>query len=96
MSDMHEPLTPDTAKRLIRHILDAGTLSYSRHSMDEMLADGLTTLDCVNVLRAGFVQPAEREHGGWRYRVQTARIVVIVAFRSAVHLVVVTAWRLRR
>ena len=42
------------------------------------------------------LEPAEWEHGSWRYRVHTQRIWVVVAFRSETRLVIVTAWRTRR
>ncbi len=90
---MDEPLAPDAARRLIREILRVGRFTYSKHAKDEMLADDLTTVDCENVLRGGAVRPGEREHGTWRYRVETSRITVVVAFRSERELVVVTAWR---
>lgn len=35
------------------------------------------------------------ENGSWRYRVRTARMAVIVAFRSETALRVVTAWRFK-
>ena len=88
-----EPLDPARAKALIGKILEAGTVSFSSHAFGELAADGLTTVDCVNVLRGGIVEPAEWERGSWRYRVRTARICVVVAFRSETALVVVTAWR---
>lgn len=92
---MDEPLAPDAAKRLLREILRAGRLTYSSHAKQELLADEITTLDVVNVLRGGVVRPGEFEHGSWRYRVETQRIAVVVAFRSELHLVVITAWRRR-
>ena len=58
-----------------------------------MTKDDLSIVDCVNVLRAGVVEPAEYENGSWRYRVRTQRIYVVVAFRSEKQLVIVTAWR---
>jgi hypothetical protein len=54
----------------------------------------LTMVDVTNVLRGGVVDPAEFENGSWRHRVRTARIAVIVAFRSETELRVVTAWRM--
>jgi hypothetical protein len=51
-------------------------------------------VDVTNVLRGGVVDPAEFENGSWRHRVRTARIAVIVAFRSETELRVVTAWRM--
>ncbi len=53
----------------------------------------MTTVDAVNVLRGGVVRPGEFENGTWRYRVQTRRMTVVVAFRSTTELTVVTAWR---
>lgn len=90
---MDEPLSPNAAKGLIREILRVGRFTYSRHAKEEMLADDLTTVDCENVLRGGAVRPGERDRGTWRYRVETGRISVVVAFRSERELVVVTAWR---
>lgn len=93
---MDEPLPPDTAKKVIRQILQAGSFTYTKHSKDEMLADDLTTVDCENVLRGGVVRPGEYENGTWRYRVETSRVTVVVAFRSENELVIVTAWRTGR
>ena len=87
-----EPFRPADAKRLIRGILQGGIFTYSRHAKDEMLKDAMTTLDCENVLRAGVVQAPELEKGTWRYRVETARMAVVIAFRSEIELVVITAW----
>jgi len=88
-----EPLKPADARRVIRAILERGTVSFSKHALEEMANDELTTVDCVNVLRGGVVEPAELEGGSWRYRVTTEKICVVGAFRSDTALVVVTAWR---
>jgi len=88
-----EPFDPDDAKRRIRDILKSGVVAASVHALEEMANDNLTMVDCVNVLRGGWVEPAEWERGSWRYRVWTARICVVVAFRSESELVIVTAWR---
>ena len=93
---MREPLPEQEAKRLIRKILDSGCIRFSRHALAELAKDRLTTVDCVNVLRAGVVEPAEREMGSWRYRVRTHRMYVVVVFRTTESLVVVTAWRTQR
>jgi hypothetical protein len=96
MPTVREPLDPAAARALIRTILDGGTVSFSRHALEELRADDLITIDAVNVLRGGVVAPGELERGTWRYRVRTARLVVVVAFRSATELVVVTGWRIGR
>lgn len=64
---MKEPLSPDAATALIHAIARDGTVSWSDHGKEEMAADSLTTLDCMNVLRAGAVkEPAglEKALGG--------------------------------
>lgn len=84
---MTEPLEPAAAKALIRTILEAGTVTFSRHALEELGKDELTTVDAVNALRGGVVGPGELERGTWRYRVRTARLVVVIAFRSEAELV---------
>lgn len=91
---LDEPLDPPAARALIRSILADGSVRFSRHGLDEMAKDCLSELDVTNVLRGGSVDPAEFEHGSWRYRVRTQRIAVVIAFRSETSLVVVTAWRI--
>jgi hypothetical protein len=90
-----EPFTPQHARKLIRQILQTGTVSFSTHGLKEMAKDNLTTVDCTNVLRGGVVEPPEYRDQTWRYRVRTASIYVVVAFRSDTQLAVVTAWRIR-
>lgn len=88
-----EPLDPLPARNLIRKILDAGGAHPSQHAYDEMAKDNLTMVDVANVLRGGRVEFSEFVKGTWRYRVQTRKICVVVAFRSEAELRVVTAWR---
>jgi hypothetical protein len=89
-------LTPLDAKRLIRVILDSGTVNWSGHVIKRMQEHRLTSVDCTNVLRAGVVEPGEWENGMWRYRVRGATICVVVTFRSEQQLAVITAWRITR
>ena len=93
---MDEPLSAPKAKKAVQEILRSGNTAFSGHALREMKKDDLTTQDCVNVLRAGVVEPAEYENGSWRYRFHGGWIWVVVAFRSEQELVVVTAWRKRR
>ena len=91
-----EPLAPQDAKELIRRIMAEDSLIFTKHAYDEMRNDNLADTDVVNVLRAGRIYgPAEMVRGTWRYRVETPRIVVVIAFQSATELRVVTAWRLK-
>ncbi len=94
---LEEPLHPDAATRLIARIVREGSVAWSQHALAAMRDDSLTTVECVNVMRAGVVsEPGELEGGSWRYRIHTQRICVVVAFRSDTELVVVTTWRRRR
>jgi len=93
---LKEPLEPNRARRLIGEILEKGSVSFSGHAERALADDDLSTVDAINVLRGGVVQPGEFENGSWRYRVRTQRMVVVVVFRSASAIVVVTAWREKR
>ena len=90
-----EPFSPPVAKKLIKAILADGALLFPRHAQEEMKKEKppLLDADCLNVLHGGAIQPAELENGSWRYRVQTQKITVVIAFLSKTKLVLVTAWR---
>lgn len=91
---MNEPLPSSEVKRFIIAILDGGILSFSDHAYDEMDNDNLTEVDVRNCLRGGVARAGEFEKGSWRYRVDTTRIAVVIAFRSEDRAVVITAWRM--
>ena len=90
-----EPLRPPEAKKLIREIISKGIVTYSQpHAEDQMHKRGISTVDCVNVLRGGVVAEGEYENGSWRYRVFTpTRMCVVIRFESESMLEVITAWR---
>lgn len=96
MPALIEPLMPADAKRLLRAILADGEVVFTGHALKEMEEDGISQADAVGVLRSGVVEPAEFERGSWRYRVRANRTYVVVAFRSELAAVVVTAWRVMR
>ena len=58
---LKEPLEPDRARRLIGEILEKGSVTFSGHSEKALADDDLSTVDAINVLRGGVVQPAEFE-----------------------------------
>lgn len=88
-----EPLSPADAKRLLQEIVSNGSVTFSGHAQQEMEKDDLATTDVLNMLRGGVVEPAEFENGSWRHRVRTARMCVVVVFRSEKEVRIVTAWR---
>lgn len=90
---LNEPLKSDQARLHIRMILKCGITRFTRHANLEMVKDGLSQVDVVNVLRAGLVENSEFINGSWRYRVRTNKIYVVVCFRNETTLIVITAWR---
>ncbi|MCY4120592.1 MAG: DUF4258 domain-containing protein [Acidobacteria bacterium] len=88
----NEPFGEQTAKRLIRQCITDGLVIWTNHALQRCSERGLTTVDCVNALKAGAVDPAEWENGTWRYRVRAGRITVVVAFRNVRALTVITVW----
>ena len=93
---LNEPLEPHTARRQILWILENGRVRFSRHAEEEMRTDRILRADVLGVLRGGFVQPAEHRSGSWRYEVRTQQLSVVIVFRTAGLVVVVTAWRMKR
>ena len=88
-----DPLDQNTVKRLIRDCITRDSLRWSNHALERIPERGLTTVDCVNALKSGAVEPPEWENGSWRYRVRSGKIAVVIAFRGAREMTVITAWR---
>ena len=84
---------PAEARKLLRAILASGEVVFTSHALEEMEQDGISQADAIGVLRSGVVEPAELARGSWRYRVRARRLYVVVAFRSEVTAVLVTAWQ---
>ena len=89
-----EPLALTAAKSLVRAILASGTVDLSvTHAQERLGERAMDALDVENVLRCGAVKSCTQVRGTWRYRVETSRMVVVIAFRSRKRLAVITAWR---
>ena len=91
-----DALEPREAHRLIRQAIGSGSTVISPHFVKRLTDRGLDMQDCINVLTSGTVDPPELEKGSWRYRVRTQHIEVIVTFRSATEIVLVSAWGRQR
>lgn len=89
---MIEPLSAHEARKLAKHIIENGTVVFTKHAEVELAKDGKTTVDAINVLRGGAYSEAEWESGGWRHQAFTARFVVVIEFDSETELIVITAW----
>jgi hypothetical protein len=97
LSLMKEPFNRNEAKKLIQAICREGIIVSSRHAQEELAKDDLTTVDVMNVLRAGrILEEPEQINGTWRYRVHTDQMAVVVAFMSESKLKIVTAWRKKK
>lgn len=95
--DIESKLSPNQARKILTEILNrAGTskITFSRHCRDEMKKDSLTTVDVFNVLKAGLIyEEPEWTRGTYRYRVETDRIIVVIAFSQSHYVRCITAWR---
>jgi hypothetical protein len=90
------PLPTSKAKKLILGIMDRGVLSFSSHAKIEMKNDKLDEADVRNTLRGGWCKFAEEGSLGWTYRFETYKQAAVIAFRSEMSAVVVTAFRLKK
>ena len=90
---MCEPLSAIDARSRARAILDNGQVTFTKHCLEELANDGMTTVDATNVIRGGAYSEAEWENGGWRHQAYTQRFTVVIEFDSETELIVVTAWR---
>ena len=94
---LKEPFKPADAKRRILVVMKLGVLRFSRpHALDEMAKDNMVEVDVVNTLRGGACRPAEFVSGSYRYRFETMTFAVVIAFRSDLEAIVVTAWRFKK
>jgi hypothetical protein len=94
--DPSKPLRAADAKRYLRQILEEGFVDFTQHALDELASDVMTTVDAVNVLRAGVIREPEWENGAWRYRSETQKYCVVFELESEEECLVVTAWRFNR
>jgi hypothetical protein len=90
------------ARKLVAEIVNrhSHNISFSRHALDELEKDELTTLDAWNVLKSTsskILNEGELEKGSFRYRLQTNFIMLVIAFwPDGKGLIIVTAWDKRK
>lgn len=94
--DVTSRLSSQRARKVLSEIFnsDLDLITFSRHARDQIKIRALSSVDVINVLKAGkILNDPEYENGTWRYRVESLMITVVIAFRRPNHLIVVTAWR---
>jgi hypothetical protein len=69
---------------------------FSPHALKETENDNITQPEALRVLRGGRVEGRDLVNLSWRYRLNIARLFVVVAFDAETLTVVVTAWRKER
>jgi hypothetical protein len=85
------------ARKLLSEVLKSGTISFTGHCEEALLDDDMDTGDARTVLAEGqILAEPELEHDEWRYRVETKKMCVVVAFVSETSGRCVTAWRKQR
>lgn len=89
---MDEPLSNHDARRLIREILAAGSIRFTRHADERMSQRGISENEIKRALN-GAVTGCDLVEGSWRYRVQGNDVVVVILFRGSTILVIGTTWR---
>ncbi len=90
---MKYQIRPGDARRLLREILENGTVTYPDYARERMEQRLVATIDCENALWAGKVKHPEWINDAWRYRVVTRKLEVVIEFVSENEIVIVTAMR---
>ena len=94
--DVTSMMGPWQARKVLAEIFNhsPNLVSFTKHAREQMRERDLKSGDVLNVLKAGKILSApEFENGSFRYRVQTNKMTVVLAFKKPNHVVVVTAWR---
>ena len=95
-------LDRNEARKLITKIINQHPekVFFSRHALEELKKNVLTTLDAINVLKspgARIYTEGEFEKGSYRYRLETTNMMVVVSFLELGDgMIVVTAWDKRK
>lgn len=95
MTEPTHPYTKAQVKKLARHAVEEGLVTYSRpHALDRMRQRRVSMVDVENVLRGGFCNEEPEFTGeAWRYKICSNTFVVVVEFWAGGRLFVVTVIR---
>jgi hypothetical protein len=94
--DVTSRLSPGQARKILSEIFNytPNLVSFTKHAREQMQERDLKSGDVLKVLKAGMIlSDPGYEHGSYRYRIQTKKITVVIAFKKPNHVLVITAWR---
>ena len=94
--DVTSRMSPSQARKILSEMLNRAShfISFTKHARQQMVERDLRAGDVLNVLKAGNIwNEPEFENGSFRYKVSTSKIIVVIAFRKAKNIVIITAWR---
>lgn len=97
-----EKLNRNEARKLAAKIMSQTpqNVRFSRHAIEELTHDDLTTTDAINVLTSPdsrIHQDGEWENGNYRYRLEISNLMIVIGFwKDGYGINVVTAWDKRK
>ena len=94
--DLESRLNTFQARKLLSELLatNPNCFSYGSHFKERLLERKMIMGDIINVLHRGqILGDAEYENQQWRYRVQTLKMTVVIAFINPSHVRLITCWR---
>ena len=92
-----QQLNRQEARKLLAKIVGSGgQIIFKAHALKRIPERNLTTVDVINVLKstdAKIISDGELVDGTFRYRLETSKILVVVAFGSmGDYVIVVSTW----
>ena len=94
-----DKISRNEARKLVSRLAQSEKYRLSRHAKEEMSRErpALFTVDLVNVLKspdAKILDEGELKSGKYNYRLQTNKILVVIAFtETGDSLIIITCWR---
>ena len=94
--DLESRLDREQARKVLSELLNTvpNCFSYGAHFRNRMAERDMTIGDVLNILHKGkILKNGEFENGQWRYRVETEKMAVVIAFNNPFFVRGVTCWR---
>lgn len=94
--DLESRLNRMQARKLLSELLSTNPncFSYGSYFKRRLTERHMTMGDIINILHKGqILHDAEFEQDQWRYRIETAKMTVIISFVNPAHVRLITCWR---